>query len=251
MRKAVMFVGAVCALVGPLFADGGDVSASIAAAVASPDRPATDSARDAVRKPAELLAFSGARPGNVVADIVPGQGYFTRLFSKLVGPTGKVFAVQPAEFLSRNAKGSDAVNAIAAQPGFANVTVVATPVASMAVPQSVDIAWTSQNYHDIYGNLGADRTAAFDRAVFAMLRPGGTFVVIDHSGLPGSSATGPTTVHRIEEATVKAQVLAAGFVLAGTSDVLRNPADPRTAAIFAPEIRGHTDQFVLKFRKPG
>ena len=129
--------------------------------------------------------------------------------------------------------------------------MVATPAAAMAVPKPVDVAWTSQNYHDIYGYLGVDVAAAMDRAVFAMLRPGGVFVVVDHSGLPGSSATAPTTLHRIEEATVKAQVLAAGFVLAGTSDVLRNPADPRTAAVFAPEIRGHTDQFMLKFRKPG
>jgi predicted methyltransferase len=77
------------------------------------------------------------------------------------------------------------------------------------------------------------------------------FVVLDHSGLPGSSATAPTTLHRIDEATVKAQVLAAGFVLVGESDVLRNPADTRTLAVFDPAIRGHTDQFVLKFRKPG
>jgi predicted methyltransferase len=251
MRKALTLVAAVCVLAGPVCADSGGVNAQIAAAVASPDRPASDSSRDALRKPADMLAFSGIKPGDVVADLIPGQGYFTRLFSKLAGPRGKVFAVVPAEFLSKRPTGADSVKAIAAQPAFANVIVVATPAASLAVPQAVDVAWTSQNYHDLYGFYGADQAAAFDRAVFAMLRPGGTFIVVDHSGLAGSSATAPTTLHRIDEATVKAQVLAAGFVLTGTSDVLRNPADPRTAAVFTPEIRGHTDQFMLKFRKPG
>ena len=249
MRKELMFVAVLCALAGPLHADG--ASAPIAAAVASPDRPATDTSRDASRKPAELLAFSGIKPGAVVADIIPGKGYFTRLFSKLAGPRGKVFAVVPAEFLAKKPTGADEVKAIAAQPAFANVTVVATPTDTLAVPQPVDVAWTSQNYHDVYGFFGADHAAALDRAVFAMLRPGGTFIVIDHSGLPGSSATAPTTLHRIDEDTVKSQVLAAGFILAGESDVLRNPADPRNIAVFAPEIRGHTDQFVLRFRKPG
>jgi predicted methyltransferase len=248
MRKTLMFVAAVCVVASPLYANSG---APIAAAIASPDRPVADSSRDASRKPAELLAFSGIKPGDVVADIMPGKGYFTRLFGKLTGPKGKVFAVVPAEFLSKNPKGADELNAIAAQPGLANVKVVATPTASMTVPQAVDVAWTSQNYHDLYGYFGAEQAAAFDRAVFAMLRPGGVFVVIDHSGLPGSSATAPTTLHRIEEDTVKAQMIAAGFVLVEESDALRNPADPRTAVVFAPEIRGHTDQFVLKFRQPG
>lgn len=251
MRKALLFVGVVCAGLSPLYADSGKLGPQIGAAVASPDRPAADSGRDALRMPTELLTFSGVKPGNVVADIIPGGGYFTRLFSKLAGPNGKVFAVVPAEFLSKRPQGADPVKAIAAEPAFANVTVVATPTDKMTVPQPVDVAFTSQNYHDLYGAMGADGTEAFDRAVFAMLRPGGTFVVIDHSALAGTSATSPTTVHRIDEATVKAQVLAAGFVSAGTSDVLRNPADPRTAAVFAPEISGHTDRFVLKFRKPG
>ncbi len=253
MRKNLMWVAAACVAAGslyagPLYADAG---AQIAAAVASPDRPVADTSRDAARKPAAVLAFSGIEPGDVVADIVPGKGYFTRLFSKLAGPQGKVFAVVPAEFLSKLPTGADAVKAIAASPAFANVTVVATPTATLAVPQAVDVAWTSQNYHDVYGFFGADQAAAMDRAVFAMLRPGGTFIVLDHSGLPGSSATAPTTLHRIDEATVTAQVLAAGFVLVAESDMLRNPADPRTIAVFAPAIRGHTDQFVLKFRKPG
>ena len=248
MHRALLFGVTICVALHPVYADAGT---PITAAIASSDRPAADTSRDALRKPAEMLAFTGIKPGDVVADIMPGEGYFTRLFSKLTGAKGKVFAVVPAEFLAVQPKGADKVAAIAAQPAFANVTVIATPSATLALPRAVDVAWTSQNYHDLYGFFGADQAAAFDRAVFAMLRPGGTFVVIDHSAVPGSSATSPKTLHRIDEATVKAQLLAAGFVLAESSDVLRNPADARTAVVFAPEIRGHTDQFVLKFRKPG
>ena len=154
MRKALIYVVALCGLVGPVYADSG---APIAAAVGSADRPVADASRDASRKPAELLAFSGVKPGDVVADLVPGKGYFTRLFSKLVGPSGTVFAVVPAEFLSKKPTAADEVKGIAAEPAFANVTVVATPVAALAVAKPVDVAWTSQNYHDIYGFFGADQ----------------------------------------------------------------------------------------------
>jgi predicted methyltransferase len=251
MRKVLVFAAAACAAIGPLHAEAGPASAPIAAAVSSPDRPATDTDRDALRKPAEQLAFSGIKPGETVAELMPGQGYFTRLLSKLVGPGGKVFTIVPSEFLAKRPQGADAVKAIAALPAFANVSVLTEPTASITAPQTVDVAWTSQNYHDLYGYFGAEQAAAMDRAVFAMLRPGGTFLVTDHSALPGTSATSPTTLHRIDEATVKAQVLAAGFVLAGESDALRNPADPRTTSSVGPEIRRHTDQFILKFRKPG
>ena len=114
----------------------------------------------------------------------------------------------------------------------------------------VDLVWTSDNYHDVYGFFGAQQAAAMDAAVFRALKPGGLFVVIDHTALPGASATAPTTLHRIDPETVKAQVLAAGFVLDATTDVLHNPTDPHTAKVFAPEIKGHTDQFAFRFRKP-
>jgi predicted methyltransferase len=136
MRKIVMVVAAACVMASPLNADAGG---QIAAAVASPDRPVADSSRDAARKPAEVLAFSGIKPGDVVADIVPGKGYFTRLFSKLTGPQGKVFAVVPAELLSKLPTAADGVKAIATSPAFANVTVVVTPTGTLAVPQAVDV----------------------------------------------------------------------------------------------------------------
>jgi predicted methyltransferase len=112
------------------------------------------------------------------------------------------------------------------------------------------MAWTSDNYHDIYGFFGADHAAAADAAIFSALKPGGVFIVIDHAALPGASATAPTTLHRIDPATVKAQVEAAGFKLEAESPILANPADPHTQKVFDPAIRGRTDQFVFKFRKP-
>jgi predicted methyltransferase len=223
---------------------------TIAAAVASPDRPAADTARDADRKPAALLAYAKIAPGERVADIMPGGGYFTRLFSKTVGPKGKVYALVPAELLARAPKAADEVNAIAASPAFGNVTVLNPAHGQWSAPEPVDVAWTSQNYHDVYGFFTPAGAAQLDAAVFKMLKPGGEFIVIDHVAKAGTADTAPTALHRIDPAVVKAQVLAAGFVLEGESDVLRNPADTHELKVFDPAIRGKTDQFVFKFRKP-
>jgi predicted methyltransferase len=226
------------------------VSPAIAAAVASP-RPKADTDRDALRKPAELMAFAGVVPGEKVGDLMPGQGYFTRLFSRAVGPTGHVYALVPSELAAVAPKIPEAMKALAADPAYANVTTVTVPTAQIAAPEKLDLVWTSQNYHDVYGFFGPDAAEAMDKAVFAALKPGGVFLVIDHVAPAGTSAASPKTLHRIDPETVKAQVLAAGFTLVGTSDLLRNPADTHTVKVFAPEIRGHTDQFIMKFRKPG
>jgi predicted methyltransferase len=239
---------ATLALAAPATAQ--TVPPSVTAAVAAPGRPAADTARDAARHPAELVAFAGIAPGASVADLMPGTGYFTRIFSKVVGPKGHVYAITPSELAARVPKLPAGIAALAKEPGLANVTPLVEPTAQTARGLHLDAAWTSDNYHDVYGFFGPSAAAAFDAAVFAALKPGGTFVVIDHVGLPGSAGTAPTTLHRIDPATVKAQVLAAGFVLDAQSDLLRNPADPHTDKVFAPSIKGHTDQFVFKFRKP-
>lgn len=223
---------------------------SVTAAVAAPDRPAADTARDPERHPAELLAFAGVRSGDKVADIIPGGGYFTRLFAHIVGPSGHVYAVIPAEMAKMASKMVDGMKALAASPGYGNVSVVVTPTTVMSLPQPLDVAWTSDNYHDLYGFFGADQAAAFDKAVFAALKPGGVFMVVDHAAAPGADGTVAKTLHRIDEETVKSQVEAAGFVLEGESPALKNPADTHQLRIFDPAIKGHTDQFVLKFRKP-
>lgn len=224
--------------------------AAINAAIASPDRPPADTQRDAQRKPAELLAFAGIKPGDQVADIMPGNGYFTRIFSKVVGPDGRVFAVVPTEFLKLAPKAAGNAQAIHTEPAYANVQALTTPAATLTTPAPLDVAWTSDNYHDVYGFLGADTAAQLDAGVFKALKPGGVFIVIDHVAKAGTSGTSAHTLHRIDPETVKAQALAAGFTLEAESTVLRNPADAHDVVIFSPVIRGHTDQFVLKFRKP-
>jgi predicted methyltransferase len=177
-------------------------------------------------------------------------GYFTRIFANVVGPTGHVFAVVPSELAKEVPKMAAGIQVLAAQPAFANVTRVIVPVAQIATPQALDVAWTSDNYHDVYGFFGPRASAAMDVAIFKALKPGGVFVVIDHAAKPGTSDTSAGKLHRIDPETVKAQVTAAGFKLEAESKLLANPADARTQIVFAPEIRGHTDQFVLRFRKP-
>ena len=226
------------------------VSPVIAAAVAQPGRPSADVARDADRHPAALIAFAGIKPGDSVADFMPGTGYFTRIFSRVVGEEGQVYAITPAELAAKMPKLPAAIEAVAKQKEYLNVKPLVQPVAETARGLKLDAVWTSDNYHDMYGFFGAKSAAAADASIFAALKPGGVFIVIDHAGLPGSSDTAPTTLHRIDPATVRAQVLAAGFVLDSQSTLLQNPADPHTDKVFAPAIKGHTDQFVMKFRRP-
>jgi predicted methyltransferase len=227
------------------------VPSYVSAAVASPGRPKADTDRDAMRHPGELIAFAGLKPGDRVAELMPGQGYFTRLFSKVVGPQGHIYAVIPAELAKLSSRNTGVINALAHEPGFGNVTLLVQPTAEIAPPEPLDLAWTSDNYHDIYGFFGAEHAAALDAAVFKALKPGGVFIVIDHVAKAGTSDTSPKGLHRIDPATVKAQVLAAGFRLEGESSVLANPADTHDVIVFSPTIRGRTDQFVMKFRKPG
>lgn len=222
---------------------------AISAALASPDRPAADVQRDAARKPADLMAFAGIKPGDRVADLIPGGGYFTRLFSKTVGPAGHVYAVVPQEFLTIAPKSLASAQAIPTA-AYANVTIVSQPLATLSLPEPLDVAWTSDNYHDVYGFAGPAAAAQLDAAVYRALKPGGTFIVVDHVANAGTSDASAHTLHRIDPETVKQQALAAGFRLEAESSVLRNPQDPHDAPVFAPTIRGHTDQFVLKFRKP-
>ena len=222
------------------------IPAYISAAVADSARPAEDKQRDADRKPAETLAFAGVKPGETVIEIAPGKGYYTRLLSAVVGPRGKVYAVTSPP---KPDKPAPPVQAIAADPHYGNVTVIMQPIKEIKLPQDVDLVWTSQNYHDFHNIPDVD-VATIDRDTFAALKSGGSYFVLDHAAEPGSGTRDTNTLHRIDEETVKKEVTAAGFRLAGESDILRNKNDPHTAKVFDPEIRGHTDQFVLKFRKP-
>ncbi|MBB2205351.1 class I SAM-dependent methyltransferase [Gluconacetobacter takamatsuzukensis] len=233
----------------PLYQGKRGAAIGIAGAIADKDRPADDFARDKDRKPAALLAFAGLKPGMNVADIMPGKGYFTRLFSNVVAGRGHVWAVVPTWLVEKKPAAADAVKAIAATPAFANVSVLVQPLDALQFPRPLDLVWTAQNYHDVYYGAGADAALAFDRSVFAALRPGGVFVVIDHVANPGADPD-IAKLHRIDPAIVRRQVEAAGFHFESQSTVLANPDDTHTVPVFDPAIRGHTDQVVLKFRKP-
>jgi len=212
-------------------------------------RPDDDKKLDAERKPAEMLALAHIKPGMRVMDLIPGGGYFTRLFAKAVGPKGYVYAYQPAEFAAFN-KGKPAkVRAVAAE--YPNVSVIEAPANDLTAPEALDVVWTSQNYHDLHDSFAKPADLAIvNKKVFDTLKPGGLFIVLDHAAEKGSGLRDTETLHRIDEATVKSEVTAAGFKLAGESNILRNAADPRTAKVFDPSIRHKTDQFILIFRKP-
>ena len=215
----------------------------VAAALADTAR-AEDVVIDARRHPAEVVAFAGIRPGSKVLELIPGGGYFTRIFSKVVGANGKVYAEMPTEM-----EKVDRFKAVA--DAYGNVEMLRNPAAAPAVPELVDVVFTSQNYHDYpTPYLGNADLAAVDRKVFAALKPGGVYIVIDHAAEAGSGLRDADTLHRIDPAFVRTQVEAAGFEYVGESEILRNPADDHTRKVFDPEIRGHTDQFAYKFRKP-
>jgi predicted methyltransferase len=245
---------AACAAV--LLFGGGAAHAApdpVAAAVADKSRPADDVQRDAERKPAEMLRFAGVKAGMTVVELLPGRGYFTRLFSDAVGPSGHVVALYPPPKPPADpAKPAPtpAAELIAAEPAHANVKPMVSPLASIVLPPGqADVFWTSQNYHDLHNAQGLD-IEDFNRAVFAALKPGGVYVVLDHAADAGDP-TVTRTLHRIDPAGVRQEVEAAGFRFEGESTALRNPADDHKLKVFDPAIRGHTDQFVFKFRKPG
>lgn len=250
--RSMIFSLCVMVLLGAAGPVAAADTALIAKAIADPQRPPEDSSRDAGRRPAATLAFAGIRPGNVVADYIANSGYFTRLFADLVGPHGRVYAVELNEIVTfpNVAKGYSGLEQWAQR--HPNVTVQTVPASRGAVfPRPLDVFWISQNYHDLHDKfLGPVDVAAFNRQVFAALKPGGRYIVLDHVAAAGSPSEVTETLHRIEPETVKREVLAAGFELEAESDALANPADPHTAGVFDKSIVGHTDQFILKFRRP-
>jgi predicted methyltransferase len=226
----------------------------IAAAVPALDnssRPAADIARDADRKPAEMLSFAKVSAGQTVIDLLPGGGYFTRVLAQDVGKTGKVIAFIPEASAQRFPKAVEGMNALAAELAYSNVQVVVGSLGNIGAASSVDRVWTSQNYHDLRNpRLPADTITIMNKAIFAALKPGGYFIVLDHSAAKGSGLRDVATLHRIDGATVKAEVTAAGFKFAGESKLLANPADDRTKNVMDASLRGKTDQFVYRFMKP-
>ena len=224
-------------------------AANIVAAIADARRPDTDRERDASRHPAETLAFAGIEEGDKVGEIFPGGGYFTRLFAVAVGENGRVYPTIRVDGVA----GEYELPVLPIAAEYSNAVMARTPYDALAYPEPLDVIFTAQNYHDMpltAYNLG-DR-ARMNATVFAALKPGGVYVIIDHAANAGAAieTDAETAIHRIDPAVVRAEVEAAGFVFDGESDVLGNAADPHMASVFDPSIRGRTDQFMMRFRKP-
>ena len=220
----------------------------LARALADPGRASQRDA-DARRHPAELVALADLKPGQRILDLIPGDGYWTRIFSRMVGPKGRVYAVWPQPYASEAAGNVAQLRDIA--KAYGNVTVQVQPGSTLTAPEPLDVVWTSDNYHDYNDKfMGKPGSLAFARSAYKILKPGGLFIVIDHSAAAGHGLGDTETMHRIERAQVIREASAAGFRLAGESDVLINRADPLNIPVFDPKIRFHTSQFALKFRKP-
>lgn len=242
MRKSMIRTAMVLVLASSAALTARVAAPNFVALLASPERPAADTVRDADRKPAALMAFAKIKPGTLVAELVPGGGYYTRLLSLAVGPTGHVYTY-----------GLRANPAIAAwAQGHPNVTEgIAGPGVGLA-PVPVDVVWTTLNYHDLKNSKQGDRdtAAVINEAAFKALKPGGIYLINDHQTAKGVGITQTATLHRIEDVAVIREVEAAGFKLDSRSTVLAHPADDHTIKVVESGIRGKTDQFVLRFRKP-
>jgi predicted methyltransferase len=240
----------VAASYGAIAVAAEPLPANIAASAADPDRGKDQAAMDAQRHGPEILAFAGVSSGAKIVDLIPGGGYWTRLFAKSVGPTGHVYAIWPSEYLKVDGEEVAPYRAVAAK--YPNVSVLEQPAAKLAAPEKVDLVFTVQNYHDYLDPfMGPTDPMVLNKAVFAALKPGGIYLIVDHVAAAGSGARDTDTLHRIDPALVKAQVTAAGFAYVGECPLLANPADDHTKKVFDAAIRGHTDQFIYKFKKPG
>lgn len=246
MIPAVAF--AVATLAGA--AHAAPLPPPIAAAAASPARGAVTQV-DARRKGPELMAFAGVKRGDKVLELIPGSGYFTRLLSLIVGPQGRVYGVWPEPYAKQAVPNVDGLRAMSKQAQWRNIVVLVQPATRLTAPEALDVVFTSQNYHDYPDEfMGRVDPMVFNRAVYRALKPGGVFIVIDHAAQAGSGLRDTDTLHRIDPEAVKKQVGYAGFIYEGETRILRNAKDNKRLAVFDKSVRGNTDQFVFRFRKP-
>ena len=227
-------------------------TAKMKAAVADTNRPEADTKRDENRKPAEMLAFAGITPGKVVVDLLPGSGYFTRIFAHAVEPGGRVYAYFGTQYDKRlKDAGKDPDYQFAdLKRTYPNLGVIHGYLPDFVTPQPVDVVWTAQNYHDMHNKQYAMDVNAVNKAVFKSLKPGGYYVIIDHRAADTAPDDVTEALHRVKESTVKKEVEAAGFKLVAESHDLNYPSDDGTKRVFENDIRGKTNQFMLKFQKP-
>ena len=235
----------------PAYEPSADVPQPIRDAVAATDRSDKDRALDAGRKPGEVLAFFKLAPGQRVGELFAATGYTTELMARVVGDSGKVYAQNTKEIMDRFAR--DPLSERLAKPVMKNTVSVEQPTEKPFPPdaKNLDAVICVLNYHDFVW-LKVDR-AKMNAAVFAALKPGGVYGIVDHSAEKGSGLRDVQTIHRIDEDVVKKEILAAGFKLDAESEVLRNPSDPRdwnAAPGASGEKRGTSDRFTYRFVKP-
>jgi predicted methyltransferase len=235
----------------PPYAPAADVPVALQEAISASDRSETDRRLDAGRKPGEVLAWFGIAPGQNVGELFAGRGYTTELLARTVGDKGHVWAENTKEILDKFAR--KPWEERAAKPVMKNVTALERPIDDPFGPvvKDLDAVIFILNYHDTVW-MKADRTR-MNKAVFAALKPGGVYGVVDHSAVAGSGERDVQALHRIDEEVVKKEVQAAGFQLASESDLLRNPGDARdwnASPTAAADKRGTSDRFVLRFVKP-
>lgn len=227
--------------------------AYIETALSDSGRPAADTARDANRHPGELIEFAGIRPGMSVVDVSPGGGYYTRIFAKAVGDKGHVYAyISNGGDARLKTAGKDPDNQMADfKAVYHNLGVLHGPYSGFVTPAPVDVVWTSDNYHDFHnGPTAAADIEAMNKGIFASLKHGGIYLVLDHRAAKGAGAAATSALHRMDEDIAKQEIEAAGFKLVGESKILGNASDDNTKRVFEQGEHDHTDQFVLKFRKP-
>lgn len=214
-------------------------------------RLARDTATDARRHGPEIAAFAGLKAGDKVIDWIPGGGYWTRTFARIVGPSGHVYGIWAKPYAQEAASDVRRYDALSKDAAFGNISASIQPATELKAGEPVDLVFTSQNYHDYPDRfMGSLDPAVLNKAVFAALKPGGIYLIIDHAAAAGSGMRDTDTLHRVDPEIVKKQVEAAGFEFVGESRLLANPSDDKTKAVFDKSVRGRTDQFILKFRKP-
>jgi len=225
----------------------------VTSAMADPARPDADKARDADRKAADIVALTGVKPGWTVVDVFPGGGYYTRIFAKAVGDRGQVYAyVSNGGDARMKAQGKDPDNQMADfKATYHNLGVLHGPYSGFVTPEPVDVVWTSDNYHDFHnGPTAAADIPAMNKGIFASLKHGGIYLVLDHRAPKGAGAGSTSALHRMDEDIAKQEIEAAGFKLVAESKILTNPSDDNSKKVFEAGEHDKTDQFVLKFRKP-
>jgi predicted methyltransferase len=221
-----------------------EIPGYVTRAIANPTRTKNERDADAHRLPARTIAFAGVAPGMIIGEFIPGNGYFTRILSEVVGPKGRIYGIENTNWTN---------------PAFdrklmgerRNVFLRSSRFGEFDLPEKIDLFWITQNYHDLHvAEYGRVDIAAFNRRVFDALKPGGIYVIVDQAANPGTTEDRIAALHRIDKAQVISEVTAAGFTLVGESDALRHASDDHTRSIFDVIVRGQTDEFMLKFRRP-